>query len=260
MRLSRTILPLLALTMTQPVSAADKAPDASANKLYELRVYYAPPGKLDALHARFRDHTVKLFEKHGMTNVGYWVPLENPDNKLIYVLSYPDMDARKKSWAGFLADPEWQKAKTASEAAGKLVAKIEESYLSPTDYSPAVKLGKSDKERVFELRTYTTTPGNLEGLHARFRDHTVKLFEKHGMTNLWYWTLAKGQKNDDVTLIYFLAHPSTEARTKGFDAFRVDPDWVKARDASEAKAGGSLTAKDGVKFVLLKPTDYSPIK
>ncbi len=229
-------------------------------RLYELRIYYAPKGKLDALHARFRDHTLKLFEKHGMTNIGYWTPIENPDNKLIYVLAYPDAAARKKSWEGFLADPDWKAAHAASEKDGKLVSKIETLFLHLTDYSPTPKPEAGSKERVFELRTYTTTPGNLGALNSRFRDHTMKLFEKHGMTNLWYWNLAKDQKLADVTLVYLLAHPSVEARNKSFDAFRADPDWIKARTASEEKAGGSLTTKDGVKSEMLKPTDYSPTK
>lgn len=236
------------------------APAPKEAPLYELRVYTAAPGKLDALHARFRDHTMKLFEKHGMTNLGYWVPIENPDSKLYYVLSYPNEEARKKSWAAFLSDAEMRKAFAESEKDGRLVAKIEFMYFQPTDYSPDVKLSKSDLPRTFELRTYTTTPGNLDALNARFRNHTVKLFEKHGMTNLWYWTLTKTSKNADVTLVYILAHKSADDAKKSFDAFRMDPDWVAARAESEKKAGGSLTAKDGVKSVMMKPTDYSPLK
>src|SRR5207248_1378831 len=103
MRFAALALPLLGLAA--PAVAAE--PDSH---LYELRVYYAAPGKLDALNARFRDHTMKLFEKHGMTNLGYWVPLgENKENKLVYLLSHPSEEARKKAWGGFLADPDWKK-------------------------------------------------------------------------------------------------------------------------------------------------------
>jgi len=230
--------------------------------LYELRVYTAAPGKLEALHARFRDHTVKLFEKHGMTNVGYFVPVDNKDSKLYYVLSYPNEEARKKSWAEFLVDADMKKAFAESEKDGKLVAGIESLYLQPTDYSPDVKLSKSDPSRMFELRTYTTTKGNLDALNARFRNHTIKLFEKHGITNLWYWTPTKANKKVDAdnTLVYLLAHKSPEDAKKSFDAFRMDPDWVAAKEESEKKAGGSLTVEGGVKSVTLKPTDYSPLK
>src|SRR5262245_47204249 len=84
------------------VLAAD---NPRSTRCYELRTYYSAPGKLEALHARFRDHTCKLFEKHGMVNVGYWVPLDNPDGKLIYLLAYPNREARENSWKAFMADP-----------------------------------------------------------------------------------------------------------------------------------------------------------
>ena len=91
-----------------------------------MRVYYAAEGKMDALLARFRDHTCKLFEKHGMTNVGYWVPVENPDNKLIYIVSHPSREAAERAWPAFGADPDWKKAQKESEIGGKLLAKAPE--------------------------------------------------------------------------------------------------------------------------------------
>ena len=270
---------LLALAVVTMAAIAPVA--AEENRLFEMRVYFSAPGKLAALNARFRDHTVKLFEKHGITNVGYFEPQDNPDGKLVYFLAYKDPAARKAAWAAFLADPDWQAARKASEADGKLVAKVEEFYLTPTDYSSLVRPAVAAKERVFELRTYTATPGNLPALNARFRDHTAKLFETHGITNVGYWTLATGpgvpvhtaaaladlgvvsaadQKASDVTLVYLLAHLNGPARDKSFAEFRDDPDWKKALAASEAKAGGPLTVKGGVKSVLLTPTDYSPMK
>lgn len=230
------------------------------SRLFEMRTYYAPPGKLDALHARFRDHTTKLFEKHGMTNIGYWTPIDNPENKLIYLLAYPSREAREKSWQAFGADPEWKQVKQTTEASGPIVSKVEVKYLTATDYSPKIK-ASSTGNRIFELRTYIATPGNLGHLHARFRDHTVKLFEKHGITNIGYWGLASDQKGADATLIYILAHPSVEAAKKAFDEFRKDPEWVAARAESEKKGGGSLTEKEGgVQSVYLKATDYSTIR
>src|SRR5437667_10281485 len=90
-------------------------------RVYELRTYTAAPGKLDALNARFRDHTCKLFEKHGMTNVGYWVPVENADNKLYYIISHNSREAAERSWKAFGADEDWKKMVRESEAGGKLV-------------------------------------------------------------------------------------------------------------------------------------------
>ncbi|HJZ59130.1 MAG TPA: NIPSNAP family protein [Gemmataceae bacterium] len=259
----RLVLPALVLVpvlaMTTP--ADDKKDPAKDTRVYEMRVYSAAPGKLDALHARFRDHTTKLFEKHGMTNVGYFVPVgENKDSKLVYFLAYPRKEAREKSWKAFVADPDWKKAAADSEKDGKLVAKVEQKFLAATDYSPPLKIGPGKAARVFELRTYTATKGNLAALDARFRDHTIKLFEKHGMTNMVYWHLLPDEKGADVTLVYLLAHESPDAAKKSFDTFRQDPDWVKARTDSETKAGGSLTEKDGVKSEFLQPTDYSPLK
>jgi hypothetical protein len=111
---------------------------AAADHVFELRTYTAPPGKLDALKARFRDHTIRLFKKHGMEAIGYWTPQDKPnsENTLIYVLVHPSREAATKNWAEFQADPEWVKVKAESEAGGKIVAKAESVFLTPTDYSP----------------------------------------------------------------------------------------------------------------------------
>jgi hypothetical protein len=111
--------------------------------------------------------------------------------------------------------------------------------------------------RVFELRTYTTPPGKLDALKARFRDHTVKLFEKHGMTNIGYWVPQDAPQKDN-TLTYVLAHSSREAAAKSWADFRTDPDWVKAR--TESEKDGPLTIQGGVTSVFLDPTDFSAIK
>ena len=111
---------------------------AQSNRVFELRTYTAAPGQLDALHKRFRDHTVKLFTKHGMTHVGYWTPADAPlsENTLTYVLAHQSREAAKKSWEGFRSDPEWIKARDASEKDGRLALKVESIFLNPTDYSP----------------------------------------------------------------------------------------------------------------------------
>jgi hypothetical protein len=242
------------------LALAQNQSPARDSRCFELRTYYAAPGKLEALNARFRNHTLAIFEKHGMANIGYWMPADNPDNKLTYILAFPSRDAAKKSWGEFAADPEWQKVVKESEADGRLVAKVESTYLTATDYSPEIKSSKSGGTRLFELRTYTAAPGKLEDLHARFRNHTRKLFEKAGMTNFGYWTPMDKNKGADNTLIYILAHKNKEAADASWKAFRDDPDWQAAKKASEEKAGGSLTVPEGVKNVFLKATDYSPTR
>lgn len=116
-----------------------RAEDAAQGaKVFEIRTYYTFPGRLDALHKRFREHTLKMFEKHGMTNVAYWTPQDKPgkDNTLIYVISHASRDAAKKSWAAFAADPEWQKIAADSQKDGKIVEKVESVFMDATDYSP----------------------------------------------------------------------------------------------------------------------------
>src|SRR5438874_4250538 len=124
------------LLLISPFMLATTFAAEQDTRCFELRTYYAAPGKLDDLHARFRDHTLKIFEKHGMSNIGYWVPIENPDNKLIYLLAFPSVEAKEKAWKEFGADPEWKTAQKASEANGRLVTKFESTLLTATDYSP----------------------------------------------------------------------------------------------------------------------------
>lgn len=118
-------------------AALPGAAAAQSNRVFELRTYYTLPGRLPNLLARFRDHTVKLFEKHGMTNVGYWVPADAPgsENTLIYVLAHASRDAAKQSWDAFRTDPAWLKARAESEKDGKIVDKVEAVYLNPVDFS-----------------------------------------------------------------------------------------------------------------------------
>ena len=106
-------------------------------RVFEIRTYTAAEDKLDALLARFRNHTVKLFEKHGMESIGYWVPQDAPlsKNTLIYILAHPDREAANKNWGMFRNDPEWKRAKEESEAKGGLVSKVESVYMEATDYS-----------------------------------------------------------------------------------------------------------------------------
>jgi hypothetical protein len=119
--------------------AAARADDkTSSNRFFEMRTYTANDGKMAELHKRFREHTNRLFEKHGMTLVGYWTPVDGPEaaNTLVYILAYPSREAREKSWKDFQADPEWQAAYKASHANGPLVKKAVSQFLNPTDYSP----------------------------------------------------------------------------------------------------------------------------
>lgn len=109
-----------------------------ANRVFELRTYTSPDGKLADLQARFRNHTTTLFQKHGITNIGYWVPQDAPasSNTLVYIIAYPNREEAKKRWAAFQADPDWRKALTASQVNGPLQNKVESVFMDPLDFSP----------------------------------------------------------------------------------------------------------------------------
>lgn len=239
------------------VSAA--APAEAPSTVYELRTYVAAPGKGEALLARFREHTTRLFERHGMVNIGYWLAADAKDGgaeKLIYLLRHRSREEAKASWQGFLADPDWRAAAKASEAGGKLVAGIESVYLTATNFTSPMDADNGGAERVFELRTYVAAPGKLPALDARFRDHTRAIFARQGMTNLGYFHPVDEKSGSGTTLLYFLAYPSREAAAAAWKGFRDDPAWVKARTASERE--GKLTAK--VTSVYLRPADFSRIR
>ena len=105
--------------------------------VYELRLYHAKEGKLEALKARFRDHTDAIFRGHNMKSVGYWSPEDPPDsqNMLVYILEHPSRHEAEKNWAAFQADPEWKKVKAESEKNGPLVDHIDRYFMDPTTYS-----------------------------------------------------------------------------------------------------------------------------
>ena len=111
--------------------------DHHESMVFELRTYTTNDGMLPALEARFRDHTMRIFEKHGMTNIGYWTPIDKP-NTLVYIIAHASREAADVSWQAFVSDPEWQKVATESQKDGPILIKggIQQQYLNPTDFSP----------------------------------------------------------------------------------------------------------------------------
>ncbi len=253
----RLVVALTAIFACSLASAASAAPDG---RVFELRTYTSPEGKLPKLLTRFRDHTCKLFEKHGMTNIGYWLPADEKDgasNKLVYLLAHESRDAAKASWKAFLGDPAWHAVRDASEVDGKIVSKVESIFLTPTSYSPKVASSTGAAPRIFELRTYTAPDGLLGALDARFGGGETDLFAKAGMTGLAYFHPTDADKGASNTLIYILAHDSREAAAKSWKSFRDDPEWIKMKAESE-KPAGPLTSK--VESMFLIPTDFSTTK
>jgi hypothetical protein len=234
-------------------------------RLYEWRVLQAAPGKLDALHARLRDHQIPLLEQHGIFTQGVFVPAgDNPDRRVYLLVGAEGLGPMHDGWAVFLKDPKWLEAvaKSEEDAGGKLV--LQEGYqrLVKTYWSPQFTPTKAAEPRAFELRTYTCPDHYKQvSLQRRFREHTMKLFEKHGMQNIVYWVLDDDEPAFRQKLIYLLAHKSQDAAKESFSAFRKDPEWLAAKEASEKTAGGSLTEKEkGVVSEFLEATEYSPLR
>jgi len=257
----QTGLPFFALMLLAAGCAATMtSPPPKDTRVYELRTYTAEPGKLPQVLARFRDHTVRLFARHGMVSVAYWTPADAKDGageKLVYLLAHPSREAAVANWAAFRADPECVAAKAASEAAGPIVAKTESVFLAPTDYSPALAAAQAGgAARSFEIRTYTVPPEKLAALDARFRDHTVRLFARHGLTSVAYFHPLDADKGAATTLIYFLVSPNREAAVASWAAFRADPEWQAAKAESERKDG--LFAQTA--SVFLTPANFSPMR
>jgi hypothetical protein len=225
----------------------------------ELRTYTTTEGKLDKLNARFRDHTVRLFKKHGIESVGYWVPTdeEKSKNTLIYIIQHKSRDAAKASWESFLADPEWKQAASES-GVGRLAQPPESVYMEATDYSPKwkhedAKVANADAA-VFELRIYKAAEGKLGKLDARFRDHTIRIFAKHGMQSVAYWHPTDEPDSKD-TLIYIIKHASVDAAKKSWQDFGADPEW---KQVARESGVGRLAKLPEVTY--MKATDYSAIR
>ncbi|MBX3438602.1 MAG: NIPSNAP family protein [Planctomycetaceae bacterium] len=229
---------------------------AKDSPVYELRIYKCEPGKLPALNERFRNHTLRLFEKHGMENVAYWIPTDEPQSTdtLIYVLRHASRDVAKQSWKAFLEDPEWQAvAKASQEKDGKILAGPPISvYMAPTDFSP--EIGPARHDRLYELRVYTAAEGKLDAMHARFRDHTDRLFARHGLRSYAYWQ-ATDAPQSKTTMYYILESPGREQAQESWKAFGADPEWQAAKQASEVN-GSLLAQRPESTYMTL--VDYSP--
>lgn len=237
------------------VSSVVLSTSVSLAEVYELRTYKAAEGKLDALNARFRDHTTRLFEKHGIENLGYWTPTDESASKdtLVYIIKHKSVAAASESWKAFIADPEWKKA-AAESGVGKLAKRPDSVYMEATDYSPDYQNAEGDDDDVFELRVYKARQDKLGKLDARFRDHTIELFNKHGIRSVGYWHPINEPDSAD-TLIYLVEHESEEAARKSWKSFGADPEWKKA---SKASGVGPLAKRPDSTY--MKATDYSPMK
>jgi hypothetical protein len=230
-----------------PAAQVSSAEERRLQMLYEARMYTAVPGKLPALHARFAKHTIGFFKKHGIGMLGFWTDEIGISNRLTYILVFDSMADREQKWSAFQADRDWQQVRAETEAAGPLVDHVDNTFMRTTPYSPTPQC----RGNVQELRIYDAVPGKLPALHARFANHTLKLFAKHGIDNLAYWTEEVGTSN---RLVYLLGYPDLGARERSWAAFLADPEWQRAR--AESEKDGALVRVS--RHVILRLTPYSP--
>jgi hypothetical protein len=263
------LVSLAATAVAAQDAAQPKSAEMKSQKIYELRIYVTNPGKLPELHARFRDHTMKLFEKHGMENVIYWTLAEDvsyrtaggetraepKDDTLVYILAHKSKEAADESWRNFRADPDWQAVVTKTEANGRLTASPPVSvFMNPTDFHPGEwdSNAKSDKPaRLFELRTYNDGEARVPSTVGRFRDWEAQLFRDSGIETLGFWT-----KADNSAFVYLLGHKDRETADanwqKFFTAFRgrgrnsnPDPPNPQVQEQGGTPQGVEQSAKQG---------------
>src|SRR5256712_7822716 len=215
--------------------------------IYEWRTYEAMPGKLLALNTHLAV-AAGLFKKHGLGVLGFWTEEIGTGGQVTYMWMYADLEDRQQKVAAFGADPTWQQ-QVAEETTkeGVIVARIHNTMLQLTPYSPDPQL----RTNVQEWRIYEAMPGRLPDLHTRFATHTLRLFEKHGIANIGYWTEVFGTSN---RLVYMLGYPSLGEREKSWAAFQADPDWQQAR--GEAGKKGPLGTQASQQNP--RPTPHSP--
>lgn len=230
-----------------------KAQQTINSSYFEMRTYTVNDGKMPDLIQRFQNHTRTLFTKHGIENVAYFLSEEQPDKQLTFIIGYPSASERDTRWNNFANDPEWKAVATASEANGKIVQKVDQVFMVWAKDLNSTKTPKPSG--IFQLRTYHLLPGKLEAIQTRFRDHTQVLFEKQGLSNYPYWITVE-KEGLQPKLVYFLGHQTKDEFNAAFDRFRVDPEWIRVRDASEVP--GKIVEKVDVLFYTSLP--FSPMK
>ncbi|MDA7933374.1 NIPSNAP family protein [Akkermansiaceae bacterium] len=227
--------------------------------VYELRIYSANEDRLEHLKKRFREHTDRIFKKHGLEAIGYWVPTEGPAKKrrrFIYILKHRSRYAAYENWIKFNNDREWAAVLDQPQFQGLLAEKPTSLFMNETEYSTRVRNAIDKPGGVFELRTYVTKPDKLTALNQRFKKHTAQIFNRHGMNNIGYWA-AFDTPDSANTLIYLIHHANRKQADANWKAFTADPEWQKARRESESN--GKILARPP-KRIFLRAMNFSPLR
>lgn len=244
---------------TAPPRESPVEPRLLDGPVYELRTYIAARDRFEHLVKRFREHTDRLFRKHNMQPVGYWVPTEGPPiskRTFLYILKHPSRYDAWKNWVAFTNDREWQRVLDQPVFQRLLIGKPESVFMTANEYSDDVKNEIESQGGIFELRRYTTEKDRLSALNARFRNHTAALFRRHGMKNIAYWTPFDSPDSSNQ-LTYLLYHTNRRQADASWRAFGDDPDWQKA--AKDSQRNGKLLAEPPQRL-FLRALDFSPLR
>ena len=215
--------------------------------IHEWRTYEATSGKLAVLHSQLKV-AADLFQKHGLTTLGFWTEEIGTAFRMSYMWRYEEMQEREDKVAAFTADDAWKQLIAAQrEKEGPVVARIRNTMLQKTPYSPEPQI----RGNVQEWRIYDAMPGKLPDLNNSFANHALGLFAKHGIDSIGYWTEMFGTSN---RLVYMLGYRSLGDREKSWAALEADPAWQQARTDSEKN--GPLVAK--ASSCILRATSFSP--
>lgn len=251
--------------MVGSTASAQQAASKKEGKLYEIRFYTTNPGKLPDLHARFRDHTLKLFEKHGIENIIYWNVSEgaagsddDKENLMIYIIAHKNEAAKDASWAAFRNDPDWKAAAKKSEENGKILAKPPRAiFMRETSFSAADEPVSKDPNapaRLWELRQYNDGAERIPHTVDRFGTGEKEIFTKNGMQTVKFWTAT-----DNSAFIYLLAHKDKAASDASWKGFRSEfPEFMRKYKEAHPNLPAGRGNGNEVRFLI--PTDYSPRK
>ncbi len=255
----------VALGLNAGLDATDKRRELIVDErlqdgpIYELRIYKANEHRFQHLITRFREYTDRIFARHNLNAMGYWVPTDGTPRqkrRIVYVLKHASRYEAYANWIHFTNDREWQKVLDMPQFRGLLEEKPTSIFMTENDYSAKVANAIEKPGGVYELRTYTCNEGKLAALNARFREHSTKLFNEHGIRNVSYWTPFDQPEGQD-TLIYLIHHESREKADANWRSFLSDPAWKKV--AKESQVDSNFLAKPPAR-IYLRPLEFSPLK
>ncbi len=232
-------------------------------EVYELRTYHVAENKMEPLLTRFRDHSLALLSTHGMTHMGYWLPVDESERsrRLVYIVAHQSVAAGRASWGAFSKDPAWQRARDESERTGKLVTAFDSVYLEPVSVDNVLlnTLRESAaRSRLYELRVFQSEKGRQAEWVGALQLKGMPLWQKHGMQVVALWRSVPTPKNSSESVAVLFVHVDAESAEAKGRALAADPAWTELLNSLPKPAVEPASGADRPQ--LLSPVDFSPLK